>query len=195
MVGRDARGDARRWRAAVVVLAALAAAWFGDARAAAACSCVPTTLDTAVQEADAVFVGEVLAVEDGASASGPTTVARIAVQEVHAGEVADVVEVRTPIDSAACGYAFEVGRADLVYAVVEGDGGLSTNLCDRTAPLDAAGEDLALLGEGDPPLAASPGDGGGGDGAGRWALPVGVVVLGAGALAAAVAIRRRRTVR
>jgi hypothetical protein len=143
----------RRWGVVTAVLL-LAAVVAGIAVAGAgpafACSCVASPPpETAMSEADAVFVGEVIELRD--AASGTTRVATLAVTEVFAGEVRSEVDVRTPADEAACGHAFVRGRTDLVYAVLDADGVLNTNLCDRTAPLSEAAGDLAAFGEGSEP--------------------------------------------
>jgi hypothetical protein len=179
------RSRHRRAAAAILIALAVAAAMVAGAPPASACSCMaPAPPETALAEADAVFAGEVTAVEGRASTSH---VARVAVTEVFTGDVGEEVEVHTPPDAAACGYAFEVGRDELVYAVLDDAGRLQTNLCDRTAPVAEADEDLAALGEGAAPEAAAPDDGPPG-----WLVPAaGALVLAAAAIGTAVALRRR----
>jgi hypothetical protein len=183
---RNSSSPQRGGRAAVLV-ALVVASLVGGARPAAACSCMaPAPPETALAEADAVFVGEVTDVN---APAGTTHVAQLAVTEILAGDVGAEVEVHTPPDSAACGYPFEVGREELVYAVLDDDGRLQTNLCDRTAPVAEADDDLAALGEGSGP-AALPQD----DGPPGWLVPVtGAVALAAAAAVAVVVSRRRRT--
>lgn len=177
----------RRLAAAGVVAVVAAAAMVTAARPASACSCMaPAPPETAATEADAVFAGEVTEIS---GRGGATHVARLAVTEVFTGEVGEESEVHTAQDTAACGYPFEVGREELVYAVLDDQGRLQTNLCERTAPVADAEEDLAALGDGSDP-AALPRD----DARSGWLVPV----TGALALAAAAAIvitvsRRRRT--
>lgn len=121
---------------------------------ASACSCeMPSPPSEALADADAVFLGEVVDLRrDGAEVTGDL-IARIAVEEVWKGEVAEVVEVRTALDGATCGYSFTAGGRDLVYARHSDDGGFSTNLCTRSAPADAADEDLTAFGAGEAPIA------------------------------------------
>lgn len=173
-------------RAATLLVVVLTASMIGSASPAAACSCAPPApAETAAQEADAVFVGTVTDL----TPAGGGVVAHVSVETVHEGEVAAEVEVHTASDSAACGYPFEVGREELVYAVLDADGRLLTNLCDRTAPVADAGGDLSALGDGQAPeAAAAPRAESGG-----WLLPGGIVLLVVAAATATVAARRRRT--
>lgn len=204
----------RRSPAALLLLAAVVAATLvGGAGPALACSCVPSPPpETAMSEADAVFVGEVTELREVASG---TRVATLAVTEVFVGDLAAEVEVRTPADSAACGHAFQRGRADLVYAVLDADGVLNTNLCDRTAPLSEAEEDLSAFGEGTEPARdgvaaddpADPDDpvvpdepevlvteveGGADDGAGTGFRLAAVALAIAAVIAITVGVQRRR---
>lgn len=56
----------------------------------------------------------------------------------------------TSMDSGGCGYDFEAGKTYLVYARMAWpvDGYLYTSLGSRTRPIENAGQDLAVLGEG-----------------------------------------------
>ncbi len=152
---------ARRAPAVVLLLGLFAVVAMVAPRPALACDCPePPPPREAREQVDAVFSGEVVAVtRPGPDVDPPDRelVAEIEVAEVYAGEVHERVEVRTAGDQAMCGYGFESGRAELVYATSD-DGSLSTSLCDRTRALDRAGEDLAELGAGEPPL-AGPGPG------------------------------------
>lgn len=175
----------RRLAAALVVAVVAVAAVVTAARPASACSCMaPAPPETAAAEADAVFAGEVTGID---RRGGAAHVARLAVTEVFAGEVHEEVEVHTPSDSAACGYAFQVGREELVYAVLDDDGRLQTNLCDRTTPVADAGDDLAALGEGSDPAALPPDDARPG-----WLIPVTGALVLAGVAAIVIAVSRRR---
>lgn len=130
----------------------------GSAGAAFACSCAPPPPpQEALDRADAVFAGEVVHVEGGEGPVGKLT-ATVEVDQVWKGGVPSRVEVSTASDSATCGYDFRTGEAVLVYAFGDPLDGLSTNLCERTAPLDAADEDLAALGPVDVPVADGPQD-------------------------------------
>lgn len=162
---------------------------------ALACDCPePPPPQEALSEAAAVFAGEVSEIEVvGDGPPGPWHHARVEVSEVWTGEVHEVEAVRTHADQATCGYEFVEGRAELVYAQIDDEDRLTTNLCSRTTSLESANEDLAALGEGDAPRVghgpgAEPGQPVGFE---AWALVVaGVVVLAVVALL--VARRRRR---
>lgn len=111
-----------------------------------ACSCLPLTVENAYEGSDLIFAGRVLessVVVDGGSSKGDVEVfwheidILFAVRTTYKGDSRPFsVVLRTPVDSAACGYNFEVGKNYLVYAYAE-DGLFRTNLCTRTAPLDS----------------------------------------------------------
>lgn len=118
---------------------------------ASACSCLPPPPPgEALQQAEAVFLGEVVGnrlVEDPGGASGRQVTFRL-LRRWKGPETAEVV-VATPRDEAGCGVWFEPGEAYLVYAHPS-EGHLQTTLCTRTAAATAAEADLAALGEGRP---------------------------------------------
>lgn len=121
---------------------------------ASACSCMePPAPTEALEDADAVFLGEVVETRIVGGDLDGELFARIAVEEVWKGEVANLVDVRTQPDSAMCGYHFTAGDRDLIYAHQGDDGSYSTHLCTRSAPADMADEDLAAFGEGQEPVA------------------------------------------
>ncbi len=120
---------------------------------ASACTCAleggsqKEIVEGALSDSEAVFSGEVVAVEQGtATASGPgNDTVTLRASEVWKGPEQEALEVRTPSQGMACGYRFEEGREYLVYAYT-GKRGLETNICTETKPLAKAGADLALLG-------------------------------------------------
>jgi hypothetical protein len=112
-----------------------------------ACSCMAQTVEAAIEEAAAIFEGRVAAIEPG---EGGLHVRFDVVQTWRAAD-SEHVEVITAADSAACGYAFEVGRSYLVYAR-DADGALHTGLCSRTQPIEEADEDRVALGSGTIPV-------------------------------------------
>lgn len=158
---------------------------------ASACSCMEAPAPTeALEDADAVFLGEVVETRGTGGEFDGELFARIAVEEVWKGEVAELVDVRTQLDSAMCGYHFTAGDRDLIYAQQGDDGGYSTHLCTRSAPADAAGEDLTAFGEGQAPVA---GEQFAEDGPSWLILGVaGLVTAAAGALVVAGVAWRRR---
>jgi len=122
-----------------------------------ACSCAPSpSVAASVSSAVAVFSGKVMKVDapqgQVVSSADPVTVT-FAVQKVWKGAAEPQLVVITALDSASCGYNFELGQEYLVYADRnEGPGAaLSVNLCSRTTILPQAQSDLAALGEGQLP--------------------------------------------
>lgn len=189
---RGTTGGRALARAAIVLLALSALATLHGVTSVQACDCPePPPPTDALEDADAVFAGEVTSLREvGDEGPGPWLLARIEVTEVWKGEVHEVVEVRTHAHGATCGYGFEEGRADIVYASIDDEGRFRTNLCARTAPLDQADEDLAALGDGEQPRR---GDAVGevDDGRAGWLVGLAAVAL-AGVLLASGAWARRR---
>ncbi|MFD1927183.1 hypothetical protein ACFSFY_03790 [Sporosarcina siberiensis] len=121
---------------------------------AEACSCVmPPSADVALSEATAVFSGEVVEVKKNKKDNGKTVYFKV--REVWKGIDSTTISVFTGNDSASCGIDFAVGKEYLVYAHTldsNGESILSTTLCDRTAELANAAEDLTIIGEGQIPV-------------------------------------------
>jgi len=144
---------------------------------AVACSCMqPPPPQEALAQSDHVFEGLVHAVdgtgegggdasEGGAGADGSSgpdgalpapggSRVRVTFEVVRTWKGADAerFEVRTADNSAACGYPFEPGETYLVYADDGDDGAPTTGLCSRTRPVEAAEQDLDVLGAGVVPV-------------------------------------------
>lgn len=97
-------------------------------RGTEACSCVPPTSELK-DEADVVFVGEVVSVD--AQDSGQSQGARVAVLTVverFKSAAAEILSIRTSKSAATCGVEFRVGERYLVFAF-EDAGRLETGLC------------------------------------------------------------------
>jgi hypothetical protein len=108
-------------------------------------------VEGALSDSEAVFSGEVVAVEQGtatARSPGYDTVT-LRTSEVWKGTGRGTVEVSTPSQGGACGNHFKEGRGYLIYAY--GKRGLKTDSCTETKPLAKAGADLAVLGDGEKP--------------------------------------------
>jgi len=122
----------------------------------AACSCImPPPADVALSEATVVFSGEVVEFNKSNRDNGKTV--HFKVQEAWKGIDSTNISVFTGNDSASCGIDFTVGNEYLVYAHTldsNGKNALSTSLCDRTAELANAADDLAIIGEGQIPKKA-----------------------------------------
>ena len=103
----------------------------------------------ALAGSEAVFSGEVVDFEKGADSTmfGPTETVSFRVSEVWKGPQRETLEVSTPTQGSACGYAFKEGQEYLVYAYT-GKQGFETDLCSSNKPLAKAEADLALLGNG-----------------------------------------------
>jgi hypothetical protein len=122
---------------------------------ALACSCAPAPPpDVALGESAAVFAGKVVETRIAGSDPFDDLIARIAVDEVWKGDVAETVDVSTAQDGATCGVWFSAGDRWLVYASARDDGSLETYLCSRTVPLEYADEGLDAAGEADVDLQA-----------------------------------------
>lgn len=118
------------------------------APAAFACSCAPPPPpQEARDQAAAVLAGKVLEITTETQPGLPVgrRTVRLQVEKIWKGAACGEMTVTTGLGDADCGFSFEVGKSYLIYAFQE-NGGLATNICTRTAPLDQAAEDLAALG-------------------------------------------------
>jgi len=94
-------------------------------------------------------------------ANGSATVIRL--DHVWRGELPyETITVYTGFPGGGCGYPFRVGRCYLVFAQVEADGLLRTDICTRTTPWERSAPLLSLihqfLGLPQPPLEAPSSD-------------------------------------
>jgi len=118
---------------------------------ALACSCVPPPPPReALTRVDAVFLGEVARIEEGAAQERGLLYVTLTVSRVWKGAPGKTVVVTTAKDGASCGYKFS-NSTHLIYARGEMRN-LRTGLCDRTMPLDEARADIKALGEGWEPI-------------------------------------------
>ena len=137
-----------RWLLAIAVLACL---WTTEAPAGA-CSCGESSPPCqATWEAAAVFVGEVLSVQDGdpppdrrGIIDGSRQVT-FRVLEGFRGVSTSRVLVFTDGNRSSCGMDFQKGATYLVYAARFMEGSLYTHMCSRTKPVAAASADLEYL--------------------------------------------------
>ena len=143
-----------------------------------ACSCaVLPTVQAAVSDADAVFLGTVIRVTPvNQNASGgsysltpPSNEVIFSVSSAWKGALRPEVKVLTGTGGGDCGYGFSAGDTYLVYAYSRHPGSpvfvigdlrveiplgtqqFGTSICTRTAPLTLAAQDLAQLGPGAQP--------------------------------------------
>src|SRR5262245_6983615 len=140
------KADFRALLAVVVILLAT--------RAGLACHCsLPRTgkpfkqlIIEARNKSKAVFSGTVVAID---KKPGDLYMAvRFNVEESWKGTLSKEATVFTGQSGGDCGYKFEVGQRYLVYAYRYNDADLGTNICQRTANLIEAAEDLKVLGNG-----------------------------------------------
>ncbi|WOV88525.1 hypothetical protein QWT69_05265 [Sporosarcina oncorhynchi] len=121
---------------------------------AAACSCVmPPPPEQALNDATAVFSGEVIDISDNVKViNGYGKTIRFKVDESWKGIDNGEVAINTGHGGGDCGFQFEVGQSYLVYAVksdMYAPNTLSTTICNRTVQLANANDDLTALGEGE----------------------------------------------
>lgn len=129
----------------VFVPAALSLALVLAAPPTDACSCKPPSPPAeAMAERDAVFEARVAEVR--ADPSEGRSAVTLEVLRSWKGVDASSLTVTTSGSSASCGFHFEEGERYLVYADAV-EGALWVSLCSRTAPIDSAQKDLAVLGE------------------------------------------------
>jgi hypothetical protein len=108
----------------------------------------PPPPEVALEEAHAVFAGEVVSIEPvDDDPSEQFDAVTFAVDRTWKGVESSPVTIETHQDEGICGYPFEQGESYLVYAY-GADAFMTTALYHRTTQLDRADEDLEVLGEG-----------------------------------------------
>src|SRR5262245_57896186 len=123
--------------------AALILSWLAP-QESRACSCIPPRPPAeAAAAADAVFLAKVIAFEE--MPAQYERLARLEVGKIWKGRLDEADSVFTGLNSAACGYDFQVGGTYLIYAYRTEPGRLWTGLCTRNNPIANAGEDLKYL--------------------------------------------------
>lgn len=100
-----------------------------------------------VTSSTAVFTGEVTEIRKNEATRFGGMEITLRTKKVWKGDADKEIKVRTAGSSAACGYPFQKGTTYLVYAVRDEADPLRVSLCSRTAPVDAAKEDLDFLGK------------------------------------------------
>jgi hypothetical protein len=128
--------------------------WTPAVSVAHACKCAePEAPSAALASAQAVFQGEVAAIDD----SGSERLVTLHVPKAWKGiESAEEVRVSTRKESAACGFPFELGQSYMIYAqkVEPTLPGVSLQVlrCGRTRPIAEAEADIHELGMGAIPV-------------------------------------------
>ena len=119
-----------------------------------ACTCsLPLPKDSlkkqvkkALTESRAVFAGKVLEINESPQAY--SVVVRLKVEQSWKGLFLEEINIVTGRGGGDCGYRFEVGESYIVYAYGPSESILATDICQRTAKLTEAREDLKVLGKG-----------------------------------------------
>lgn len=125
---------------------------FSFPTAAFACSCAgPEPVKAAFERNSVIFSGKALLIHDPKngrvnSSTDPLFVL-FEVDSSWKGPTDSQIIVKTARESASCGFEFEEAQNYIVYAHTY-DKELETSICDRTAVLAEAEEDLNVLGKG-----------------------------------------------
>ena len=117
----------------VLALAALFALALAYAAPALGCACVSEPLGQRFDEADAAFVGRVVASHAGEVKGAPVRFLTFSVEQHVKGDLGDTVVVRTPLHS-DCGVVAPIGRTiGLLLTGIPG-GGWAASACSVVAP-------------------------------------------------------------
>jgi hypothetical protein len=124
---------------------------------ASACSCAqPPSVNSELSRSDVVFSGKVISVREKRSLNGYLTKQAIfEVSQTWKGVEQSQIMITTGQGGGDCGINFIEGEDYLVYSResdMYGKKLLTSIICDRTVELAVANEDLAVLGEGKPPV-------------------------------------------
>jgi hypothetical protein len=120
-----------------------------------ACSCANNPdPKTALEKAEAVFAGKVIAVKQERKQEG--VVGAVEYRDANLFEVDKAwkgvnqsqIIIYDMGHDVSCGFVFEEGESYLVYVYKNKNGELYTSFCSRTVELSNAGQDLKLLGQG-----------------------------------------------
>lgn len=144
------------WLGIFILALLLTGSWTMAPAPAYACSCVePGPMEERLERKTAVFQGTVTSIKEPVlkkimSSDEPVKVTFV-VKQLWKGEPRAELSIRTAMYEASCGYEdFRVDEEYLVFAYGDPDD-LKTGLCDGTKPVAEAGEELAILGNGDLP--------------------------------------------
>jgi hypothetical protein len=122
-----------------------------------ACDCViPSSVETEFSQSDAVFSGKVISIKESHSPGGYAKKEIIfEVYKTWKGLEESQVKITTGQGGGDCGYHFIPNGEYLVYgrnSDMYGKSQLGTGICDRTVDLEAAIDDLKILGNGKLPV-------------------------------------------
>lgn len=122
-----------------------------------ACKCaeLPSVWEE-FERSKAVFSGKVVDIREKRSLNGYTSKSVLfAVINTWKGVKQSQIIITTGQGGGDCGYDFKEGEEYLVYAnesTMFGAKSLVSSICDRTNEFSSSQEDLAILGEGKPPI-------------------------------------------
>jgi hypothetical protein len=121
-----------------------------------ACDCVPPdSVETELSQSDAVFSGKVISIKEKRSSAGYIKKEIIfEVYQTWKGVEESHIKITSGQGGGDCGYHFVTDGEYLVYgrnSDMFGKSQLNTGICDKTIDLEAAIEDLKILGKGDYP--------------------------------------------
>lgn len=122
-----------------------------------ACSCAELpSIEEELERSQAVFSGKVVKVRENRSLKGYITKSVLfEVSKIWKGVEQSQIIITTGQGGGDCGFDFKEGQEYLIYAnesTMYGAKSLVSVICDRTNELDSSQEDLAILGEGQPPV-------------------------------------------
>ena len=103
----------------------------------------------ALKHSEAVFSGRVLDIS--ASPDDHSLVVRLKVEKSWKSSRAEEISIITGRGGGDCGFHFTVGETYLLYAYGSNGNTLGTNICQRTAKITEAAEDIKILGKGRAP--------------------------------------------
>jgi hypothetical protein len=115
---------------------------------------MPPPPEDALEEADAVFSGEVVEIIENQKLFGGSygKTVHFKVDKAWKGTDESEMVITTGNNGGDCGFSFEKGQKYLVYGSASNmyvEGTLSTTICHRTTELAGATDDLNALGEGE----------------------------------------------
>lgn len=121
-----------------------------------ACSCAELpSVEEEFERSKAVFSGKVVEVKEKRSLKGYTTKSVLfEVANTWKGVKQSQITITTGLGGGDCGFDFNEGEDYLVYAnesTMYGTESLVSIICDRTNELSSSQDDIAILGEGQPP--------------------------------------------
>jgi hypothetical protein len=124
-----------------------------------ACSCMETSVEQAVAEADLAIVGTLVAVQEPPpdNLDQPMSMEWAIERSRDPLDVDRATIIGWPDNGANCGVSFEVGTRWLVLATMT-DGGLETNGCVPNRPLDADDPESAAIVDAMTPVGGSTPD-------------------------------------